>query len=309
MMFLNLSIGEDLSPKSMLDIAVWILTYEIPLSSDGSMRVSLVGLITALVLFWIARIVSRWLQQLFRSRIAQPTNLDPGLSYTLERMVHFVVLSLGVLLALKVGAGVDFTTLAVGLTALSVGIGLGLKEIASDVAAGFILLFERPVRVGDRIRLEEEHGLEGNVVAIDIRTTKIVTNDGLTLIVPNSKLTNSHYVNWSYRNEPVRLHIPVGVAYGSDVASVRHALLLAAVDVEKVLVSPSPSVRLVSFGDSSLDFELLVWTDEPTAHPQIRSDVNFNIERLFNESHIEIPFPRRDLRIRADVPVLLGRVD
>lgn len=289
----------NLAPQTILDTIIYYLTYEIPLSADGSMRISVKTLVLGIIVFFVIYRLSRTAQTLLKRRVLSRVPLDSGLSYTLQRLVHYLLVALGVLFALKIGVGVDLTSLTVILTALSVGIGLGLKEITSDVAAGFVLLFERPVRVGDRIKLAGDLEIEGDVTAIDLRTTKITTNDKLTVIVPNSKLTNEKYINWSYRQQPVRLHIPVGVAYGSDLETVRKALLASAEGVDKVLDDPKPSVRMVNFGDSSLDFELLVWTMQPHTHPQIRSDLNFNIDREFRAANVVIPFPQRDLYLHS----------
>ncbi|MEK6407188.1 MAG: mechanosensitive ion channel domain-containing protein [Acidobacteriota bacterium] len=197
---------------------------------------------------------------------------------------------------MKVGFTADLTSVAVIVGFLSVGIGFGLQYIAADIASGFILLFERPVRVGDRVRLED--GIEGRVESISLRATVLVTNENMTVIIPNSKLVQNKLVNYS-RGSNVRLNIPVGVAYGSDLEKVTEALLEAAGSVEPVLKTPAPRVHFAGFGDSSLDFEIRVWIDEPHKHPQIRSAVNFAIDAAFRRHNIEIPFPQRDVHIRS----------
>jgi small-conductance mechanosensitive channel len=286
-----------LTPDEIYDTVLYYINYDIQLSADGSLKISIKTLVLGLLIFFVIYRLSATAQRLLRRRVFSTVQIDPGIAYTLQRLIHYAMIAIAVMVALKIGVGVDFTSITVIITALSVGIGLGLKEITGDVAAGFILLFERPVRVGDRIKLGGDLAIEGDVAAIDLRTTKIVTNDHLTVIVPNSKLTNEKYVNWSYKNGPVRLHVPVGVAYGSDVEVVRAALMAATSGVERLLDTPKPSVRLVNFGESSLDFELLVWTLDPDKHPQIRSDLNFNIDREFRAAGVEIPFPQQDVRL------------
>ncbi|HJZ79526.1 MAG TPA: mechanosensitive ion channel domain-containing protein, partial [Pyrinomonadaceae bacterium] len=175
------------------------------------------------------------------------------------------------------------------------GIGFGLQYIAADIASGFILLFERPVRVGDRISIGKE---EGDVQSINLRTTVMTTNDRVSVIVPNSKLVREQLINWSYGDPRARLAILVGVAYGSDVDLVSRTLLRATEEVDNVLREPPPKVQFLKFGDWSLDFRLLVWTNRPRLHAQIRSDINYRIERLFREAGIEIPFPQTELRLR-----------
>jgi small-conductance mechanosensitive channel len=170
-----------------------------------------------------------------------------------------------------------------------------LQYIAADIASGFILLFERPVRVGDRITIGED---EGDVQSINLRTTVVATNDRISIIVPNSRLVSQRLINWSYGDPRARIAIPVGVAYNSDIDLVTETLLKAAEDVENVLRDPAPKVQFLKFGDWSLDFRLLVWTNRPRLHTQIRSDINYRLEKLFREARIEIPFPQTELRLR-----------
>jgi len=217
------------------------------------------------------------------------------LHYTIGRLTQYLIISIGLLVALSFGVGLDLTSVAVIFTALSVGIGFGLQYIAADIASGFILLFERPVRVGDRISVGKE---EGDVQSINLRTTVMTTNDRVSVIVPNSQLVREHLINWSYGDPRARIAIPVGVAYSSDVDLVTQTLLEAAKDVDNVLRDPPPKVQFLKFSDWSLDFRLLIWTNRPRLHTQIRSDINFRIEKLFREAGIEIPFPQTELRLR-----------
>ena len=204
-------------------------------------------------------------------------------------------------MSVRLAFSADLTSLAVLFTALSVGIGFGLQFIAGDIAAGFLLLFERPVKVGDFITVTgpDSKVIDGKVISINLRTTIVQNNDNVSVIVPNSKLTNENLINWSYRGKRSRISIHVGVSYDSDVELVTSTLLRAAEGVKFVLEEPKPSVQFMEFGDSSLNFRLLVWTDRPRRYPQIRSAINYNIRRLFLEEKIEIPFPQRDLNLRA----------
>jgi small-conductance mechanosensitive channel len=262
----------------------------------GSLRVSVLTLAAGGLILALALLLSSNLSKLLARRIARKAYLDPGISYTIGRLTQYVIVALGVLLALKVAFSIDFTSIAVIFTALSVGIGFGLQYIAADIASGFILLFERPVRVGDRITIGED---EGDVQSINLRTTVVTTNDRVSIIVPNSRLVSQRLINWSYGDPRARISIPVGVAYDSDIELVTKTLLSAAEGVENVLTDPPPNVQFLKFGDWSLDFRLLVWTNRPRRHTQIRSDINFRIERLFREANIEIPFPQHELRLRA----------
>jgi len=262
----------------------------------GSLDVSITRLIEGALIFALAVLASRTLSKLLQRRIAKRAYLDPGLRYTMGRLTQYVIIAIGLLLSLKVAFSLDLTSIAVLFTALSVGIGFGLQYIAADIASGFILLFERPVRVGDRITIGED---EGDVQSINLRTTVVATNDRISIIVPNSKLVSQRLINWSYGDPRARIAIPVSVAYGSDIELVTNTLLKGAEDVDNVLRDPTPKVQFLKFGDWSLDFRLLVWTNRPRLHTQIRSDINYRIEKLFRQEGIEIPFPQTELRLRG----------
>jgi len=261
----------------------------------GSIPFQVTALVEGALILALAILASRTLSSLLQRRIAKRAYLDPGLRYTMGRLTQYLIIAVGVLLAVKAAFNLDLTSIAVLFTALSVGIGFGLQYIAADIASGFILLFERPVRVGDRITIGED---EGDVQSINLRTTVVATNDRISIIVPNSKLVSQRLINWSYGDPRARIPIPVSVAYGSDIELVTNTLLKAAQDVDNVLRDPAPKVQFLKFGDWSLDFRLLVWTNRPRIHTQIRSDINYRIEKLFREADIEIPFPQTELRLR-----------
>jgi potassium efflux system protein len=272
-----------------------------PLKIGDTLKISAASLIFGLLILLAAWIVSRTLRRLLEGRLASRTHLDSGLQFTLLRLTHYVILTIGIIFAFSIGLNANFTSIAVLFTALSVGIGFGLQFIAGDIASGFILLFERPARIGDFVTITgpDSKLTEGRVQTINLRTTAVLTNDRITVIVPNSKLVNDNLVNWSYADRRSRISVPVGVSYDSDVDLVTDTLLRAAENITHVLPEPKPSVQFLGFGESSLDFRLLVWTDRPRRHPQIKSDINYRIWRLFKEAGIEIPFPQRDLNLRS----------
>ena len=269
----------------------------------GRMQVSAATLVQGLVVLVVAIALSRWISGMLERRIAKRAQIDPGIGYTIGRITKYVLTTLGVIIFLQVGLGLDLTSLAVVFTALSVGIGFGLQYIAADIASGFILLFERPVRVGDRITIGEN---EGDVQSINLRTTTLVTNDRVSIIIPNSKLVSDWVINWSYGDPRARIAIPISVAMNSDVKAVTDTLLLAAQDVERVLTDPPPKVQFLSFGGYSMDFRLLVWTRHPSRHPQIKSDINYRIAKLFRERGIEIPYPRQEFMLKSPEEVRLA---
>ncbi len=282
--------------ESWRDVAGRIWHYLDDPYHIGSVDVSITRLIEGILIFALAILASRTLSALLQRRIAKRAYLDPGLRYTMGRLTQYLIVTIGLLLSLKAAFSLDLTSIAVLFTALSVGIGFGLQYIAADIASGFILLFERPVRVGDRITIGED---EGDVQSINLRTTVVATNDRISIIVPNSKLVSQRLINWSYGDPRARISIPVSVAYGSDIELVTKTLLAAAEEVDNVLRDPAPKVQFLKFGDWSLDFRLLVWTNRPRLHMQIRSDINYRIEKLFRHAGIEIPFPQTELRLRG----------
>ena len=262
----------------------------------GRITVSISGFVIGVLVFILTLALARYSSSFVEKRLRLRSHIDPGLRYTICRLIRYSVVTIGLLLTLKAAFQVDLTSLAVIFTALSVGIGFGLQYLAADIASGFILLFERPIRVGDRITIGED---EGDVESINLRTTIVSTNDRIAIIIPNSKLVSQRVINWSYADPRARISIPIGVADDSDVDHVTKTLIDAAQGVEFVLKDPPPRVQVMKFGDYTLDFRLLVWTNQPRRHPQIRSDINYRIYRLFNERKIRIPHPTQDMVLKA----------
>jgi len=253
-------------------------------------------LLVALVIavFWIS---SRTKRFLFNRLLAQ-SGLDRSLQYAIAQIVSNIVLVVGIFIVLE-NTGIHLAALTVFAGAVGVGIGFGLQNIASNFISGLVILAERPITIGDRV---EVAGVIGRVQQIRARSTVIITNDNIAMIVPNSKFIDSPVTNWHYGDPRVRFRIPIGVAYGSDIAKVREALLAAGGENPNTLKDPAPSVFLKKFGDNSIDFELVVWSSEMSARPsRYRSDLNFAIEHKFREAGIELPFPQRDLHIRSGV--------
>ena len=262
----------------------------------GRITVSVSSLFVGVLVVIGTLFVARWSSALIERRMANRRHIDAGLRYTICRLARYLVITIGSLVALKQAFAIDLTSIAVIFTALSVGIGFGLQYLASDIAAGFILLFERPIRIGDRITIGED---EGDVQSINLRTTIVTTNDRIAIIVPNSKLVSQRVVNWSYGDPRARIAIPIGVADDSDIQLVTDTLIEAAQDVSNVLSDPPPRVQFLKFGDYSVDFRLLVWTNQPRRHVQIRSDINYHIAQLFRERSIRIPYPTQEFLLKG----------
>src|SRR5438105_693783 len=271
------------------------LAWTAPLPAVSLSLVQIFLLIALLVaVFWISSRTKRFLF----NRFLVNSGLDRALQYAIAQIISNVVLVVGVLIVLE-NTGIHLGALAVFAGAVGVGVGFGLQNIASNFISGLVILAERPITIGDRV---EVAGITGQVQQIRARSTVIRTNDNITMIVPNTKFIDSPVTNWTYGDPRVRFRIPVGVAYGSDIARVREALLAAGRENPNTLKDPAPSVFLDKFGDSSIDFELVVWSSEMSARPsRYRSDLNFAIEQKFREAGIEIAFPQRDLHIRSGV--------
>ena len=250
-------------------------------------------LLVALLLgvFWIS---ARTKSFLF-NRFLVNSGLDRSLQYAVSQIVSNIVLVVGVFIVLD-NAGIHLATLAVFAGAVGVGIGFGLQNIASNFISGLVILAERPITIGDRV---EVSGVTGQVQQIRARSTVILTNDNITMIVPNTKFIDSPVTNWTYGDPRVRFRVPVGVAYGSDLEKARTALLEVARENPQVLDEPLPTVFLEAFGGSSINLELVVWSKEMSYRPRrFRSDLNFAIARKLREAGVEIPSPQRDISFR-----------
>ena len=252
----------------------------------------------AIVAILLSLIASRIIRGILKKRVFSRLKVDTGLEYALLRFIHYAILACGVYIGLKViniplGALVGFFAL------LGVGIGFGLQNLASNFISGLILLIERPVKVGDRLEVDD---VWGDVTRINLRTTIITTPDDIAIIVPNSKLLENNVTNYSYGNRRMRLHVPVGIAYGSDVAAAHAAMESAANEHSEVLKHPTPKVWFRGFGDSSLDMDLLCWISDAKHKFDVRSDLNRAIDDAFRERGITIPFPQRDLHILDQAP-------
>jgi potassium efflux system protein len=182
------------------------------------------------------------------------------------------------------------------LSALGIGIGFGLQSIVNNLVSGLILLFERPVRVGDYVELS---GKWAEIRKIGLRATTVQTFDQADVIIPNADLISTQVVNWTLSNRCVRLIIPVGVAYGSDVSLVMETLLASARENSKIAEAPEPQVLFLNFGESALDFELRVWVLDADNRLVVSSELHQEIDRRFREAKIEISFPQRDLHLRS----------
>lgn len=261
--------------------------------------VTLVHVLAVAGLIWVALALSSF----FESRLAVPllarTRVESGLAFTIGRVAHYLV----AILILVEGAQVvslDLGALGWMFSFLTIGIGFGLQNVTSNFVSGLIVVFERPVKPGDFVTVGEFVGI---VREIRLRSTTIVTMDNVKIIVPNSEFISKNVINRSFRDERVRLHLPVRLTYGAEPEVVREALLAAAAGHARVLPTPGPSVWLAEFGADALQFELLVWIEEPEDAAPIRSELNYAIYRECRARGLEMPHAQHDLYIKGPVAV------
>jgi small-conductance mechanosensitive channel len=268
----------------------------------GSQRISVGLVITSVGVLYAAFLVSWILQKLLMDQVLARRKVELGVRHAIVKLVHYVIVFVGFLLALSV-LGLDFTKLTIMLSALGVGIGFGLQGVVNNFVSGIILLFERPIRVGDMIEIGGRWAI---IKRIGLRSTTVTAFDEADLIIPNANLINNEVTNWTLGNRRARLIIPVGVAYGSDVPMVIETLMACGKENSLVSETPEPQVLFLRFGESSLEFELRVWVFDIDHRLKAKSEIHQEIDRRFREAKIEIAFPQQDLHLRSvDESVIL----
>jgi small-conductance mechanosensitive channel len=251
-------------------------------------------LLAALVIY-LAIVASWTLRALLEWEVFPRKGMDRGVRDAIKKLLHYTLVFVGFLLAVSL-AGIELKNFAVLAGALGIGIGFGLQNIVNNFVSGIILLFERPIKVGDVVFLDEEWG---TVRKIGLRSTIVETVDQSEIIVPNSDLVSQKVTNWTLSTKAARIVLQVGVAYGSDLEKVLGILLEAGQNHAETLEQPPPSAIFLGFGDSSLNFELRVWVPDIGQRLVVRSDLGCYVDRRFREEEIEIPFPQRDLHLRS----------
>lgn len=225
------------------------------------------------------------------NKVGKVRDIEVGKLYTIRKLVSYVLYTFWAILSLA-QMGIDITLFLAGSAALLVGVGLGLQYIFNDIVSGFVILFEGIIRVHDVIEVD---GLVARVIRIDIRTSKVITRQGIIKVLPNSVMTSNAVTNWSLEDQTTRFTISVGVKYGSDVRLVEKLLLQAAREHPKVDQTRETFVVFNDFGDSALVFDLRYWSSNLWEMDRIMSDLRFRIDQLFRENDITIPFPQRDV--------------
>lgn len=269
---------------------------DFPILKVGDSQVTFWSLLSLTLLVVILVMATSVLRRLLEKRLLSRSKLDPTARQAAASIFQYSVVVIGLLIIIQT-VGFDLTTLNILAGAVGIGIGFGLQNIANNFISGLIILFEKPIKLGDRI---EVAGVEGDVVRIGARSTTVVTNDNISIIVPNSRFISENVINWSGNDPKVRLRAAVSVAYSSDVSLVENLLLETARENPDVLEQPQPAVRLMEFGDSGLHFELRVWTTALLHRKGILvSALNLAILEKFRAHGVEIPFPQRDLHLRS----------
>ncbi len=271
-----------------------ILGY--PLVHFGGVEVTLGLILYLALLFWLLIFITGRIKKIVMRRFMTGDDAEIGVRQAVATIVRYFAVVLGSFVILQT-AGIDLSAVLVVAGGLGIGIGFGLQNVISNFISGLIILFERPIKVGDRI---DVGGVTGDVTKISLRATSIRTNDNISILIPNSEFIESRVTNWTYSDRDIRIKAPVGVSYSSDAREVEKLLLSVAAEESGVLKNPPPEVWFAEYGESSLNFVLLVWTREYiTRPPVLQSNLNFAIQKKFREHGIQVPFPQRDLHIKS----------
>lgn len=276
--------------------SAWLFNQIFEIGGSG---ISLFLILMALFIIIFAYRFSIVFKRYILRNIYEKYQLEKGTRFTLNSVFHYLIMFLAVFVSLST-LGINLSTLTVFASIVGVGIGFGMQNIASNFISGLIILFERPIKVGDRILIEE---IIGDVIQIKMRATIVKTLDNEHIIIPNSFFLEDKVMNRSAEDPRLRLRVNFGVSYSSDVFQVRDVALRVAEDITKefpeILKHPEPSVGFLDYGDSSLDFVLFIWIINPHNEMKIKSAVRFMLFEAFQKENIEIPFPQRDLHIRS----------
>jgi small-conductance mechanosensitive channel len=262
--------------------------------SLGSNEITLWKLTVFILSIILLIIAANIIVRLLKNKILPKRKLDLGMRYAIANLFRIFFIATGLIIIVST-AGVDMSILTVLFGTLGIGIGFGLQSVFSNFISGIIILIEHPVKFGDRIEIGDT---SGNVIKISARAITILTNDNINIIVPNSDFINKEVINWSHNDKVIRFRIPIGVSYSSDVRLVEKLLLEVALENEDVLKDPASVVRFINFGESSLNFELRIWTTaQIQKQGKITSDLNFGILEKLSQNNIIIPFPQRDVHV------------
>ncbi len=277
---------------------VWVLAQSLLAAKveRGALSISVEDVLAFVLTLWVAYLLSAFLRFALEEDVYPRVGLARGLSYALSSLLNYVLLTVGFLAGLAV-LGLDLTKLTILAGAFGVGIGFGLQSVVNNFASGLILLFERPIHVGDTI---EAGGITGSVRRIGIRSSVLRTFQGAEIIVPNAQLVTERVTNWTLSDRQRLIELPVGVSYSAHPKKVMEMLETVAQSHPQVLRQPPPRAFFTGFGDSSINFELRAWTDQFDQWFQIRSELAAAVYDAGQAAGISFPFPQREVRLLQD---------
>ena len=277
-------------------VSEFLFIFNRTLFKIGDSEVSIGTIVIFFASFYLLIVVSKNVRLLLLNKILARSKLKKSFRESIANGVRITMMLIGTIIIIQ-AVGIDLSALSLLAGALGVGIGFGFQKVTDNLISGLTILVEEPIKVGDRVEVGE---VSGDIVNISLRSTTIVTNDNISIIVPNSEFISSQVINWSHNNRIIRFRIPVGVSYDEDPEIVKKLLMEVADENPNVQKEPKPRVFFEKFGDSSLDFKLGIWTSSHTDKPEfIRSEINYAIFKKFKENNIKIPFPQRDVHIKS----------
>jgi len=272
----------------------------------GSVHLTVLSLIKVFIFLFIAWRIGRWLGEYIEKRLKKVRGLSESTYVLSSKIVKITVYVIVTMIALS-SVGIDLTAFAFFSGALGVGLGFGLQRVVSNFISGIILLTDKSIKPGDVVQVGDVYGW---ISSMRGRYTSVVTRDGHEYLIPNEDLITQQVVNWSYTDRKIRLHIPIGVSYKSDVHKARALILEAAAEVDRVLKYPEPICLLSAFGNSSDDLDLRFWIEDPkNGIRNVQSEILLKVWDKFHEQGIEIPFPQRDVHIDARQPLAVSLAD
>lgn len=266
-----------------------------PVITIGESSYSVISIIILISLLFGVLAIAGTLTNLLRSRVLRMTNVSRGVQESIAIAINYSLIFIGIVLLLQIW-GLDISSLAIVASVFGVAIGFGLQGVAKELVSGFVITFERSIEIGDFVEIGE---FKGTVERLNARSTHLRTLDDIVVIVPNSRLLDTEVVNWNHRGSTSRIVLPVRVAYGGSINTIRTALLDIANANSDILKTPYPNVWFQGYGEDFLNFQLLVWISQPRKQFQIKSDLYFEIDEVFRQKNINIPYPQRSLHLRT----------
>lgn len=267
-----------------------------PIFKIGESEINIGTIIVFFLSFYILIFSSKKIRNLLLFKILAKSNLKKSFRETIANSVRVFILLIGTIIIIQ-AVGIDLSALSLLAGALGVGIGFGFQKVTDNLISGLTILIEEPVKVGDRVEVGE---VTGDIVNISLRSTTVLTNDNISIIVPNSEFISTKVINWSHNSRVVRFRYPIGVSYGEDPEKIRALLLEVANENPNVHKEPKSKVFFEGFGDSALNFSLGIWTSSHVDKPEvIKSEIYFAVFNKFKKNNVSIPFPQRDVHIKS----------